>query len=143
MTFLKLERSCNTDKAITLNEFYGTSLCENIAKARNFLGQETCNMNHIWPERSISTFNTTFSEELKDFIFQYAKSNMMILKVFIGETTATKILKDEKTSIISFIANTGGLLGLCMGFSVVSIFEIMSHLWTSVYKFLKSKTSML
>ncbi|MFN9901784.1 MAG: hypothetical protein ACK55Z_23970, partial [bacterium] len=28
----------------------------------------------------------------------------------------TRILRDQKIPVISFVANTGGLLGLCMGF---------------------------
>jgi hypothetical protein len=35
----------------------------------------------------------------------------------------TRILRDQKIPVISFVANTGGLLGLCMGFRyfVVSV----------------------
>ena len=40
----------------------------------------------------------------------------------------TRILRDEKTPIIAFVANTGGLMGLCMGFSLVSVFEILYHM---------------
>ena len=39
----------------------------------------------------------------------------------------TRIWRDQKTSIISFVAKTGGLLGLCMGFSLVSLFEIVYY----------------
>jgi Amiloride-sensitive sodium channel len=34
----------------------------------------------------------------------------------------------QKITVIAFVANTGGLLGLCMGFSLVSLFEIIYHL---------------
>ena len=37
----------------------------------------------------------------------------------------TRIWRDQKTPIISFVAKTGGLLGLCMGFSLVTLFEII------------------
>ena len=43
-------------------------------------------------------------------------------------------MRDEKIPIISFVANTGGLLGLCMGFSLVSVFEIMFHCGGAVKK---------
>ena len=39
----------------------------------------------------------------------------------------TRIKRDQKIPIIGFVANTGGLLGLCMGFSLVSAFEIVYH----------------
>ncbi len=36
--------------------------------------------------------------------------------------------------MIAFVANTGGLLGLCMGFSLVSLFEILYHVLGAVSK---------
>ena len=45
----------------------------------------------------------------------------------LQDPVVTRIMRDEKIPIISFVANTGGLLGLCMGFSLVSVFEIMYH----------------
>ena len=47
--------------------------------------------------------------------------------VSFQDPVVTRIMRDEKIPIISFVANTGGLLGLCMGFSLVSVFEIMFH----------------
>lgn len=43
----------------------------------------------------------------------------------IKDSFATKIVRDEKVPITSFIANVGGLLGLCMGFSLVSVVEMV------------------
>ena len=37
--------------------------------------------------------------------------------------------------MIGFVANTGGLLGLCMGFSLVSAFEILYHILISFCKY--------
>jgi len=36
-------------------------------------------------------------------------------------------VKDENIPVISFIGNAGGLLGLCLGMSFVSIFELFYH----------------
>ena len=36
-------------------------------------------------------------------------------------------MKDEKITKTAYIANSGGLLGLCMGFSLVSAAEILYH----------------
>lgn len=44
----------------------------------------------------------------------------------------TRIKRDQKIPIIGFVANTGGLLGLCMGFSLVSAFEIIYHCMMTV-----------
>ena len=34
-------------------------------------------------------------------------------------------MRDEKVTVTSFVANVGGLLGLCMGFSLVSVVEMI------------------
>lgn len=41
------------------------------------------------------------------------------------DSFATKIVRDEKVTVTSFVANVGGLLGLCMGFSLVSVVEMI------------------
>ena len=43
-------------------------------------------------------------------------------------------MRDQKIPVIAFVANTGGLLGLCMGFSLVSVFEILYHALTGALK---------
>ena len=43
----------------------------------------------------------------------------------------TRILRDQKVSRIEFVANTGGLLGLCTGFSFVTFCEIMYQVTAS------------
>lgn len=76
-----------------------------------------------------------FKPELVDFLFNYASKNVVILKLFVKDPYYTKYLRTEKISSISFIANTGGLLGLCMGMSIVSIFELTYYLLISSITF--------
>ena len=71
-------------------------------------------------------FGLCFS--LEEDIFQYAKHNLAVVNVYIKDPVVTRILRDQKIPIIAFVANTGGLLGLCMGFSLVSVFEIIYHI---------------
>ena len=52
--------------------------------------------------------------------------------------TLKKFIKDEKITRISFLANAGGLLGLCMGFSVISVAEIIYHFAFSIFTSFKS-----
>ncbi len=61
---------------------------------------------------------------MEEEIFRYAKQNLAVVNVYIKDPVVTRILRDQKIPVISFVANTGGLLGLCMGFSLVSIFEV-------------------
>lgn len=41
------------------------------------------------------------------------------------DSFAKRIVRDEKVTVTSFVANVGGLLGLCMGFSLVSVVEML------------------
>ena len=75
-----------------------------------------------------------FLFSLEEDIFRYAKHNLAVVNVYIKDPVVTRILRDQKIPIIAFVANTGGLLGLCMGFSLVSLFEIVYHLLGALKK---------
>ena len=52
----------------------------------------------------------------------------LIINVFLStikDSFAKRIVRDEKVTVTSFVANVGGLLGLCMGFSLVSVVEML------------------
>ena len=68
-----------------------------------------------------------YNPEIAEFLFQYAKENFSILKIYLREPYYTKIKKDEQISYISFTCQVGGLMGLCLGLSFVSVFEIIFH----------------
>jgi hypothetical protein len=66
-------------------------------------------------------------QQLTQFLFDYAKENLLVLKMFIRDPYYTKISRDEGMSTLSFISTAAGLLGLCMGLSFVSVFEVGYH----------------
>ena len=68
-----------------------------------------------------------YKSKLIEFLYTYASENIAILKVFYKDPYYTLFKKDEEMSTVSWIGNTGGLFGLCMGLSVVSIFEMLYH----------------
>ena len=47
-----------------------------------------------------------------------------MVSVYIREPFVEVLVVDEDTSIMDFISSVGGLLGLCMGFSFVTVGEI-------------------
>jgi hypothetical protein len=75
---------------------------------------------------------------LLNFIYHYTKENFVVLQVYISNSYYTLFKRDEQISAITFISNTGGLLGLCMGMSFISIFEMFYYfghiLWTKLCK---------
>ena len=74
------------------------------------------------------------NSKMTKFLNKYAKTNFAILRVFIKDPYYTLIKRDEQLTTISFLGNAGGLLSLCMGLSLVSIFEIFYHLSNFVLK---------
>ena len=70
---------------------------------------------------------------MSEEIYKYAKDNLVLFNTFIKDPYVKKFLKDEKITWISYIANAGGLLGLCMGFSLVSAAEIVYHLLMEIF----------
>lgn len=73
------------------------------------------------------------SGNLSDQVYQYAKDNLVLFNTFIKDPYVKKFLRDEKITWISYIANAGGLLGLCMGFSLVSGAEIVYHFLLEIF----------
>ena len=64
-----------------------------------------------------------------DFLHKYASKNIAVVKIFIRDPYYTLYKKDVQISITSFIGNTGGLVGLCMGLSFISLFEMVYHMF--------------
>ena len=88
--------------------------------------------------------NTRFVREnqiLSNYLYEYAKTNFAVLRVFIKDPFYTKIRRQEEMPRLSFMGNVGGLLGLSMGFSVVSIFEIFYHFFDCLLVFMRQCVS--
>ena len=80
-----------------------------------------------------------FFYRIEEDIFLYAKKNLAVVNVYIKDPVVTRIKRDQKIPVIAFVANTGGLLGLCMGFSLVSVFEIVYHMVGAFRKWTMAK----
>ena len=64
-------------------------------------------------------------------MYSYARENLALVNIYIKQPVVTKILRDQRIPVIWFVANCGGILGLCMGFSIVTVFEVL-HCLTNV-----------
>ena len=60
-------------------------------------------------------------------MLDYAQDNLSVVKLFIKNPYYTSIKRDLAMTQLDFIGNAGGLLGLCMGMSFISMFEIIYH----------------
>ena len=45
---------------------------------------------------------------------RYARENLVMFNIFIKDPYAKRFQKDEKITETSYIANSGGLLGICL-----------------------------
>ena len=127
----KLIRTCKSKgKYYVLTKFY-PSLCFLLWEIRNItVTTRTLPMCHQmkWSPQDMGFDDTDPRiQNVEGLIYFYAKSNLAVVNIYIKEPVVTNIWRDQKTPVINFIAYTGGLLGLCMGFSLVSLFEILYY----------------
>ena len=73
---------------------------------------------------NISAFNFTHFGKV---LTNYASDNLAMVKVFMREPFAEVLVRSVDVSIVDFISSVGGLLGLCMGFSFVTIAEVFFY----------------
>ena len=53
-------------------------------------------------------------------VYDYGRKNLAFMHVMVQSPYVTVFKRDVAMSALTYIANTGGLLGLCLGFSIVS-----------------------
>ena len=98
------------------------------------------NLGTLEENKRDSTSNAS-DEVLLDALFLYARENLALVNIYIKPPVVTRITKDERIPVIWFVANCGGILGLCMGFSIVTVFEVLHYfcrvIFTSVHSLFK------
>ena len=62
---------------------------------------------------------------------EYAKENIAKVYIYLRDPFVKQMKREEKTSYVQLIGTIGGLLGLFMGFSFISVIETfyMIFLW--------------
>ena len=111
-TLKKIVRICQGGdkfRSALLEQHYSNFKCSDIEHINFTL----CSVVDFSPDYSMITRN----QKLVDFLLQYAQENIVRLTVYIKDPFYTKMKRDEQMTIISFIGNFGGLLGLCLGLS--------------------------
>lgn len=119
----KVVKACSHPQKRELLEAYyeDTSVCELVESNHN---AGVCKDTFKPPLRKDA------DPKLDEFVEKYAEDNFAVIKAFIKNPYYTSIRRDQAMTTISFIANSGGLAGLCMGMSFVSIFEVIYHFCT-------------
>ena len=121
----KISRICyHQIKSQIFERFYADITCPEILNATNL-----CKDLKVTNLSAIKN-----STKLSKFLLKYAEQNFILLKYFIKDPYYTLIIRDESISLISYLGNVGGLLSLCMGLSLISIFEIFYHTFIAIFK---------
>ena len=78
-----------------------------------------------WPEIFIESYGYPINKTLVEEMYQYERNNIALVHVMIQSPFITTFKRDVAMTFLSYVANTGGLLGLFIGFSCISGIEIL------------------
>jgi len=80
------------------------------------------------------------SVDLQRKIFKYTRKNIAKVSLYIKEPYVSKYVTEEKISEITMAGTIGGILGLFMGSSFLSVVEIFDFIFFKLIanKFLKT-----
>ena len=109
----KIMNSCKGDRKVTLEEHF-PGICPSILSMEN--SDLTCPLNFE---------NINITNNIIEFVVAYTKENIAKVNIFLKEPYVKKYNREEKITRNTFIGTTGGLLGLFLGFSFISIAEIV------------------
>ena len=93
----------------------------------------------LWPENYFEKYNEP-NVALTEEMYKYGRKNLALIQVMIQSPYFTKIKRDVEMTFTTYIANSGGLLGLCLGFSFMSGIEIIFVLCWLFSRFRKNIT---
>jgi hypothetical protein len=118
----KISKICKNEiqKKVFLSKLDWKNVCDEALEMNNT--RKVCD-----EKDNADTQIASSNQKLVDFLFDYAANNLAVLNIFIRDPYYTSYIKNEQISTINFIGNAGGLLGLCLGMSFVSIFEVLYH----------------
>ena len=94
----------------------------------------------LWPGNYFEKFNKP-NVTLREEVYNYGRQNLALIHVMIQSPYVTKIKRDVAMTFTTYIANSGGLLGLCVGFSFMSGIEILFY-FCCLFKHLHKKFRM-
>ena len=134
---LKLVSTCSDARRIYLSARY-PNICGYLSWLNEKYSNEFCS-NFQWNIEVKDAKNRTFNFlDFKKLLIKYASENTAVVKVYMREPFAEVLIRNVETSYVDFISSVGGLLGLCMGFSFVTVAEVFFYLFVGTGNILSS-----
>ena len=124
MALSKIQRICMDGYKSKVFNNYHSLKCSDISSVTNI-----CLPNGL-PSQDLVLKNPKISS----FLYEYAKENFAVVHAYIKNPYYTLIKRDESIPMVAFLGNIGGIMGLCMGLSIISIFEIFYHLVNFIHQ---------
>ena len=97
-------------------------LCQTLEYFGNYFNKNSSCQN--WPKNFLQEFKKP-NETLLGEMVEYGRKNLAAVKVMIQSPYVTRIKRDVAMTFTNYVANSGGLLGLCLGFSFISGIELI------------------
>ena len=117
-----LQVSCQDNNRKFFLDKNQPNLCLELEKFKEYFGNtSSC---EYWP-RDYFKNNDAPNENLVRELYHYGRDNLAMVHVLVQSPYITKMKRDVAMTFTSYIANTGGLLGLCLGFSLITGFELV------------------
>ena len=71
--------------------------------------------------------------------FEYARKNLIKIRVYIKDPYAAKYVTEEKITKMSFVGGVGGILGIFLGFSFISSVEVLFFVFCKLFPHFATK----
>lgn len=106
------------------NKYQG--LCNKIAR---LVGNDKASLCNISSPNEQPTYE--METDIQHFIQEYSEQNIAVVKIYLKDPYYTNIKRDVAMTFTSFIGTAGGLVGLCVGLSFISVFELFYQFFNS------------
>ena len=135
LVFQKIVRICQSNK-------YRKNLFEAKYPGLNCVAILALDMSHQFCDFHFNPIHASIKDNaiITKHLFDYTRANVAHLKIYVKDPFYCKFKRDEQMTVISFIGNAGGLLGLCLGLSMISIFEAFFYIGKFIYICIKNQT---
>ena len=80
---------------------------------------------HLYSPEKVTLWSEQARADFATDILAYTKQNIALVTIFMDKPYCKKIIQEIKFGWMQLIGNVGGILGLCLGGSFVSVVEIV------------------
>ena len=132
--------TCQEENRTFFMDLKQPNLCPMLGDFDDYFGNKSSCFD--WPENYFNDYNNP-NDTLVNELYRYGKDNLALIHIVIQSPYVTKIKRDVEMTFTSYIANTGGIVGLCLGFSFISGFELIFWFCCCCREFKKKFDSMV